>query len=265
MVHMLNLAPGYRDHAAEFFSHLLDGEDVEDALYAAFELTPNQVLTDVRAYLGQMSSITVDASGAVARKPEPGTHLSKIEAATMRAELALRTNHPAVARSLLADIARANPASPAIEAALGLEAGSTDDRVAAIRHLERAISLGSREAWVRFELALRQRENGSTGEQFDQLMRTAIDLDPNFAEPRFLLGVRLTDQGDTASAIPMLAAAALLEPRTSSYWHALAFALNKDGRQSEALTAALKAVRTAQTGSEESMAIALRDSLREKF
>ena len=118
---------------------------------------------------------------------------------------------------------------------------------------------------MRFELALRQRENGSTGEQFDQLMRTAIDLDPNFAEPRFLLGVRLTDQGDTASAIPMLEAAALLEPRKSSYWHALAFALNKDGRQSEALTAALKAVRTAQTGSEESMAIALRDSLREKF
>ena len=254
LVHMLNLAPEYRQHVPDFFSRLL--ADQPDPFQQAFGRSLDQALADLRLYLPRMNPVIV--SGSI----EHGDNfavapLSKADSAAARAELALHVGHFELARSFIADIEK----SPATEAVL---AGLESNPAAAIEHLERSIALGSHDASVWVELALRQRQAGASPAVIDQLLRDAIKTDPRSADAPYLLGVRMTDAGDAAHAIPLLTEAARLRPRESSYWYALAFALEKAGFHQQALEVAQKAVRTSRTSTEDALAVTLRDSLIEK-
>jgi hypothetical protein len=84
-----------------------------------------------------------------------------------------------------------------------------------------------------------------------------IELNPNFADAQFMLGVRKTDNGLFDRAVEHLKVATQLRPRRSDYWHALGYAQTKAGRTADALASARRAVATASTSAEESMARAL--------
>jgi tetratricopeptide (TPR) repeat protein len=261
LVHMLNLAPAYREHVADYFTSLLAGDDPAEAFARVFGRTLDQAITELRGYVSQMKSIIVEGPRLGNGDTPIVSRLTRSQAIVVRAELALRTGHFALARGILAE-SPATQESPELEAARGLLAGAERDPAAAIQHLERAIALGSREGSVRFELALRKQEAAAPSAEVDRLLREAVEIDRSFPDARFLLGVRLTDAGDIAGATKLLTEATVLRPRQSSYWHALAFALERAGQRQAALDAAVNAVRTAQSVSEEAMAETLRDHLR---
>ena len=117
------------------------------------------------------------------------------------------------------------------------------------REFERAIAMGSRDARTYFELAALNHD--------DALIEKALTIDPNFAEAHFLLGVRLTDDGNFASAVSHLEKAVTLQPRRFTYWNALAYAQAKSGDRQAASASARRASILAHTPQEEHMAAAL--------
>jgi Flp pilus assembly protein TadD len=209
-----------------------------------------------------MSSVTVDGPPEPAQSVAPAEQFSPVDATLARAELAFRTGRAAVARRLYDEARKQQPSSPAVEFGLGMLALSEGDRAGARQHLERSLELdpSSAEAWL--EYALFERESGASRARVEELLRKAAGLNPSLAEARFMLGVRATDDGRLDEAVDHLRQAVRVLPRQSSFWHALAFALEKLGQRREAADAARNALRTASTVEEESMARALSDSLR---
>ncbi len=236
------------------------------AFEQSFGRTFATALSELPAYLPKMKEVSLpgfERDGVrTAAPPLRPTVLSKAGAITLRAELALRTGLPDLARTLLKEASRSASGSAQIEALLALMATFDGDRARALEHWERAITLEDREGWMYFELAMRRREDGAPAEHIDRLLRQAIDGDPSHADARVALAARLTDAGFAPAAITLLEEAARIEPSRSSTWYALAFALDKAGRRTEALAAAVKAARTATSPPEETMAAALRDSLK---
>ena len=260
LAHMLNLGEEYRAGFPAFAERLAGGAGVEEALAASFGKTFERMISDLRRYLDKMKPVQVDAE-AVGRAEIKSSRLTALEASLLRAEVALRTEHPEVARGLLGEAQRANPGSAAVLAGLGMLAMFDNDRGKAREYLERATAAGG-DASVWFEYALFERESGASAERVKALLEEAAKRDPGHTEARFLLGVRATDAGELEAAVRHLSEAVRAEPRRSSFWHALAFVLDRLGRRTEAATAAQRAVRTASTPEEQAMADALAVSLR---
>jgi tetratricopeptide (TPR) repeat protein len=84
-----------------------------------------------------------------------------------------------------------------------------------------------------------------------------IELDPNFADARFLLAQQLIDGGKPEDAIAQLEIAVKLRPRESQYWYSLGFAQARAGRREEAISSARRALATAETDQAQAMATAL--------
>jgi Tfp pilus assembly protein PilF len=144
---------------------------------------------------------------------------------------------------------------------LGALALAENHRDEARAHFERASGMGSHDAVTQFQLAMLVREGGGSAENVNDLLKSALDADPNFGEAHFLLGSQATDDGNFDIAVDQLKIAAQSMPKRSYVWYALAFAQMKLGQPGDARTSAIRAVQTATTVEEEGMAEALLDSL----
>src|SRR5262249_21334913 len=107
------------------------------------------------------------------------------------------------------------------------------------------------------EFAMIEQEAGAKSSHVGELLENVIRLNPNFVDAQFLLGVRKTDDGRYAAAIDHLKIATRLRPRNSGYWHALGYAQIKAGLAADALSSARRAIATAWTAEEDSMAHSL--------
>jgi tetratricopeptide (TPR) repeat protein len=232
-----------------------------DAFQHAFGKPLEEAVKDLRGYLNRLRPVTVDAAAEAPVVSAETSRVAEIDATLLRAGLALRTSHPDLAQRLFEQAAREHPGTPAAEAGMGTLALASGDKDAARRHLERAIELGSTEADAWFEYAMLERESGADRERVEQLLGKTVALNPNFAEAHFLLGVRATDDRQYDAAVEHLEAAVHVLPRQSSFWHALAYALDKQGRRADAVQAARRAVLTATDTTQERMAQALLDGL----
>jgi len=263
LVHLLNLSTEYRQGMARFADLLASGADGEAAFEEAFGRSMDRALADLRGYLHKARGATVGGSTPTRPAPVEMTRIADTEAAMLRADLALRTSHSEVARRWFLQIAREVPGTAPAETALAFLAMIEDDRLSARTHIEKALAVDGSDAALWFEFAMLERESGAARERVDELLGTAASRNPDFAEARFLLGVHATDDGRYAEAIAHLRVAVRVLPRQSSFWHALAFALERAGQQAEAAEAAARAVRTAATIEEERMGRTLLDSLKE--
>jgi tetratricopeptide (TPR) repeat protein len=246
LVHMLNLAPKWRDGMPQFALMLAQEKPAEEAFHEAFGSTLEDALKVLPAYLRSLRPATIPA--ALDALEEVRLHRLKAgEAAVALSGLALSVNQPALAKTLLDRM----PESPEIEGARGAVALAENRREDARRHFDRAIAMGSRDAELYFEYASLDHD-GEMG-----LLRKALDIDPEFADALYLLGVRATDDGNYAAAVEHLRAATRVRPSRSTYWHALGYAQAKAGQRTGAILSARRAVATAETDQEENMARAL--------
>jgi tetratricopeptide (TPR) repeat protein len=249
LVHMLSLSPKWASGMPEFVKLLSQGRDQQDAFQTAFGSSMDDALKDLHVYVRKMREVT-EAEPPVETPGEINVrHPSPLDAALALADLALRTDHPELARSLFEKTAKENPASPEAIAGLGSLALASDNKDLARAQFERAIAMGTRDARTYFELAALTRDNA--------LLEKALAVDPDFAEAHFLLGVRFTDEGRFAAAIEHLEKAAALQPRRFTYWNALGYAQAKSGDRRGAGESARRAAVLAHTPEEERMAVGL--------
>jgi tetratricopeptide (TPR) repeat protein len=248
LVHMLSLSPEFSKGMPEFVKQINDGAPQEDAFPKAFGITMAQALAALHAYLRSAKEIVMPSPPVEAAENYQASHLSA-DAALALADLALRTNHLELARSLFEKAAHDNPKSPAAMAGLGDLALAENRKDLAKVQFEQAVTMGSRDARTFFELAALNHD--------DTLLEKALTIDPDFAAAHFLLGVRLTDNADFASAIGHLEKAVALEPRRFTYWNALGYAQAKSGDRRSAAESARRASVLAHAPEEERMAAAL--------
>ncbi|MGH9666764.1 MAG: hypothetical protein ACRD9L_20260, partial [Bryobacteraceae bacterium] len=121
-------------------------------------------------------------------------------------------------------------------------------------HLERALAAGPPTAPLCFEYAMLLQDTNAPRDQVNEYLQRTIELNPNFAEAQFLAGVRASDDGRYAEAVSHLRIAAAILPRQAYFWHALAFAYHKLGRDDDSREAALRALNAAATEQERQMA-----------
>jgi len=249
LVHMLSLVPGFSQGMPEFVKLLTEGVAQEVAFPKAFGVSMEHALEALRLYIRAPKEITMPAPPWEAAGKYQTTRLSETDAALALADLALRTDHPGLARALFEKTAKENPDSPAAVAGLGALALSADHKDEARREFERAIAMGFHDARTYFELAALNHD--------DTLVEKALALDPNFDEAHFLLGVRLTDGGSVSSGVAHLEEAVSLQPRRFTYWNALAYAQAKSGDRRAAAESARRAAILAHNPEEERMAAEL--------
>ena len=256
LVHMLNLAPAWRDGMPGFALALSAGRPPAEAFQSAFGRSIDAALGDLPGYLRSMHSVTVGAPPPT--QPETRTEaLSTDRATRVLIDLALETNRRRQAHRLMEAFAKQNPGSPdlpAVRASLALAEGRQDEALAGF---EAAMRLGTRDASVYLEYAMLQQDRRASRHDVDALLERAVALDPDFGAAQFLLGVRQTDDGNFTTAIEHLKLAVRARPRRSDYWHALGYAQFELGRAGDALISARRAVAVSETTTQEDMAQAL--------
>jgi tetratricopeptide (TPR) repeat protein len=184
--------------------------------------------------------------------------LSSGDVALARIELYLLLDRPGEAARLLADLPGATADA---ETARGLYALATRDTAAALKHLRRAIDLGSRDATPYFEYALLLRDARAPAADVRKYLAEAAGRNPKLAEAQFLIGVAEQEQDRHREAIDAFQSAIGVLPRQSYFWHAMAVSLRALDRVPEAARAARKAMDTARTNHEFDMASTLARSL----
>ncbi len=285
LVHMLNLAPAWRDGMPRYILSLAEGRDADDAFQLAFGKTLDQALSSLPAYLPFIRAVSLSTEMEQATDAPRVDRMTPIEAAVARLDLAMQVHRPALARSLVSKVVRGQPESPEIAAALGSLALAEGRSAEARKYFERAVELGSRDPETWFQYAMLERDSegstlrpagvGSTQQRddatarlardrhIDELLEKVIAIDPNFAEAQFLLGTHLTDQANYSSAVEHLWEAVRVRPRESNYWYSLGFAQSKAGRREEALESARRAKAVANLDRDEQMAESLMALARE--
>jgi tetratricopeptide (TPR) repeat protein len=249
LVHMLSLAPQWKDGMPVFVRLLNEGREQDDAFTEAFGKRMDDALTALRPYLRNPKDLTTAAPPIEEAETYQVTRLTPLDIELAWADLALRTGRIKLARTKFLHAAKNNPQSPAAVAALGSLALAENRKDAARDELERAVAMGLQDADAYFELAMLK--NDST------LLERALTVDPHFAAVHFLLGSRATDAADFTTAIDHLREAVALQPRRFTYWHALGYAQAKSGDRQGASESARRAAILAADDQERQMAASL--------
>jgi tetratricopeptide (TPR) repeat protein len=218
------------------------------------ERVTDQMLVQLRPYLKTMRATALKSGPPSA--PLSLEPVSALNALLLRADLALHSQKPALARTLYTQAAAAFPNSSAVETGLGTLAYAAGDNAGARARLKRALELNDGDALAWFELALMENDPAA--------LERAAQLNPNLAEAHVLLGVRATDDGNLGAALEHLEQATRLLPRKSYAWYSLGYAHSKRGDINRARQALEQALQTATTPEQRAMAATLLDSLSRK-
>jgi hypothetical protein len=99
-MHMLNLAPGYRESLPKFLELLLDSRPAAEAFQTAFGRTLDKALADLSGYVNRMRSTTVGFARGEAAAPPVVSRVAPVTALLLRADLSLHVDRASIARGL---------------------------------------------------------------------------------------------------------------------------------------------------------------------
>ncbi len=255
LVHMLNLSPRYRDNLPRFLLGLADNKSPEVAFEAAFGEKFDATLIALRDYVrgNRLGNISVELPPSERTAAQVET-ITPSAALLLRADLFAQTGRTQTAEALYQRIVKDFEPNAEIETALGSLALKQGHDGEARRHLERAISLGSKEGATYFEYAMLLRDAKAPREEVDAALRQAVEMNPNFAEAQFLLGLRASERQAFAESVGHLKIAVRILPRQVYFWHALAYSYHKLGEDAQSRDAAYHALNAAGTEQEQEMA-----------
>lgn len=256
LVHMLNLAAPYRDSFRKFVTLLGQGMPQEAALEQSFGTGIDGLLTALERYLsaGRLGWIEQPTARLEAAPKPTAAPLTNAAAEVAAVDLLLQLGREDEAAKRLRQAAAKMPGDPEIETGIGILALKRRRYVEARQHLGWAIAGGSKDASTYFEYAMLLRDTRGPEEELLQNLRRAIELNPSFAEARFMLAVQLNSSGRAAEAIPHLEEATRILPRQAYFWQALSVAYLEAGRKQEARQSAQRALDAAETHHEAEMA-----------
>jgi len=247
LVHMLNVAPGYRKGMPRFAESIDQSVPPLLAFEQAFGRSFEAALKDLRKYVREAR---FGVAEVLARELTPDITVSPADPGIVLTELLVQLGRAEAAEKRLQGL----PETPETWTARGLVALARKRNEAAKENFRKAIDSGSRSALPYFEYALLLRESGAPAEEVRRYLTEAAGRNPNLAEAQFLLGVSAQKEGRHQDAIGALEQAVKVLPRQSYFWHALAVSYLELKDTGKARRAALRAADNAGTQHEFDMA-----------
>lgn len=245
LAHMLLLANGYRPHASQFLHQVEAGATEAEAFERAFGKTTAQVWADLQAYLrgGHLQSFAFEVPVEKSARAPEIRPASPLEAGLVLAGVLVNMQKVEEARQAYARLARENPASPQVPEALGYLAWRSKREEEARTQFAKAAALGSTNARMYYDYASLLDAAGAPPQQQVPLLRTAVQLDPEFRDARYDLALLLIAGEDFDGALAQFAGIKQVEPDEAfRFFHALAYACygagDKEGARANAKRAA---------------------------
>lgn len=247
LVHMLNVAPGYRKSMPRFAELIDQSVPPPLAFEQAFGRPFEAALKDLGKYIQEARFGVADV---LVRERSPEITVSPADPALALTELLVQLGRAEAAEKRL----RGLPETPETWTARGLVALGQKRNDLAKENFRKAIDGGSRSALPYFEYALLLRESGAAPDEVRRYLTEAAGRNPNLAEAQFLLGISAQKEGRHRDAISALEQAVKILPRQSYFWHALAVSHLELKDTGKARRAALRAAENAGTQHEFDMA-----------
>ena len=256
LVHMLKFSRSY----APGFERVLDaigrGDASDRALEKVYGKSIEAIQIDLQAYVHGDHFYEGVIHGKI-EKPnvEPiVTPKDPLETAVMLAGIQSHGPHRDEALETLETLAKTNPGKPAPLESLAWLYLTSPDPLSAIEPFRRALELGTHDANLCFNYAVKLRASIPEAEYLAMLRRAAA-IDPEFSAAQQLLAAHAFNTRDYPEAVTRLHLVKKLErAQAFAYYRALAFAAFQIGSAAEARSAASRAEKFASTAEEHRLA-----------
>ena len=249
LTHMLFAGKKYGAGFTELKRQILAGTPAEEAFQSAFGETMWHVYSDLRRY-GEGGEYRGHVFDVVIEQPVEKPEIKPVtpfESDLMLANLLSEIGKTDEARQALKKLAEQNPASPEIHESLGFAAWRKQDRDEARAQFAKAIELGSKSARVYHGYSALESQAGAPREKQIELLRRAVELDPEFQPARLRLGYLLLSATDYAGALAQFEHVKEGDPENAfQFFHAVAYASYRTGDKERARANAKRALAAAQ-------------------
>ncbi|HWP85512.1 MAG TPA: hypothetical protein VNN17_10005, partial [Terriglobia bacterium] len=204
LTHMLVLSDRYGPRYRDFTRLLLAGASAAEAFQGAFGKPISRVESELGGYLrGEWFKVVYFDTKLQKESESPEVRqASPAEAGLVLARLYREADTQEL---MLAKLAEENPQSWEVAEAQGyFEWQRKRNPEAALAHFERAAQLGAGSARMYYDYALLLGRERGQEEKRIALLRKALELQPDFQEPKLALGVALYNQRLYAQAVAAL-------------------------------------------------------------
>ncbi len=267
LTHMLFLGDGYRPKFPEFERMLLGGTAPADAFQKAFGKSMAEVLADLHQYGGIQIRNGLLFSVPLAKSAEdPEVEaVTPFEAGLLLAGVLADTRKMDEATQAYAKLAAENPSSPAVPEALGYLAWRRDQLGEARSQFAKAAELGSKDARMYYDYCGLAGRAGDPRSLQVSLLRKALDLDPEYPDARFHLGLLLMSESDYAGALAEFARLKKVEPEHAfELFSSIAYAAYRTGDKERAVASAKRAAEYAHEPFEKSSIESLQAAIEDR-
>ena len=248
LVDMLITSPEYQNRLAVFLASLNSGRSSREAFAQVYGKSFETVTRDLTRWLGRKRKKYSVAMDLPAPAISSHSALSVDQSDLLLADLLVAIGELGRARDRYAELVRQRPWDADIHAALGSIAFSQGKREEAVHEWRQALDNGLKDADLSFRYAEVAEEAGAPDAEVRAALRRAVELRPGFDDARFKLGLLESNAGNYPEAVSHFIAMSVPQgPRAYGYWAGLAYAYKELGRRSEAVAAAQKALREANT------------------
>jgi tetratricopeptide (TPR) repeat protein len=206
LVHMLFLAPEYKDNFAKFVMALHNGKSAADACQAAFGRSSAQVFADLRTYFGRKNlSGTAFQIGADHQEvPVTAAPVADPDVRLMQAELLVASGKRVEARAEYAKLEQQPPVRPELLRAVGNLALIEKNNEQARQYFRRAFDAGDDDARMCYELSKLEQEAKSEPAKIMPILERALKSRPDFPAAETQLGLLKVDVRDFTGAVAAL-------------------------------------------------------------
>ncbi|MEO8125959.1 MAG: tetratricopeptide repeat protein [Bryobacteraceae bacterium] len=249
LTHMLYLSNDYRLKFSEFVTKV-----TANSSEAAFREVYGKSLVDVQKDMEDyISSNTIniavfDAKAGKSSERPRAQAASDLEAGLVQADLLNHIRKSSEAKEIYERLVRENPKSWEVEQALGYLAWRNRENRPATLHFARAVELGCDDGQALFDYAKLLQGDRASDALLKTVLTKAVELRPDLADARLLLGIHNYNTHDYAGAIDQLEKIKRVGPdRAASFYQVLAYSHLELGNRTAARPNAEKARQYAST------------------
>ncbi len=258
LTQMLAFSAAYQAHFRELWSALSSGTVDGNAISALYGKSLGAIAADLRVWAAAPKTSIPLPGVPVADRELRVSSLPNFESRLIMADLLLICSDLNRAEAAYQALAKERPDDPRAAAALGNIALKRGDATTAREHWERAMQLGIKDAALCYRYAVSAENAGLPAEDMMAALQRAIELDPDFDDARYRLGLAECNRGAYQAAIEQLRAIhSVPAGRAYGYWSAMASALTAIDQREQARQAAETALRYASNRNEHDAALRL--------
>jgi tetratricopeptide (TPR) repeat protein len=196
LVHMLQLSAPYRPDFTKFIAALASGQDTAQAFHSVYGKELKDVQQDLQRYVksDRLSAAVYDIKLEKSDEDPEVSAVPPAESALVLADLLALIHHSDEARRAYGQLLKENPENGDVLESLGYFAGQTGDWDGAREYFSRALKAGTKNPQLCYDYAMLVAQKDSSSQELVPILRRAVELNPDYVDARFQLGLTLTNQ-----------------------------------------------------------------------